>query len=248
MQGDDGLGTGFGGEEGYVGVVVHIEVLGQDGRAEGVAEDVEVLLQVGVAIGKAGAELHARKESLGGIIEARGQGICARLARRGVAAPSAGVEPVPAVSGGIDVERQQDHLVTPELVADSVDTAAALGKGDVFPLGHQVLSVQPPEGELLFDAYGEVARVGVFAEVAVGAALARGVEAVAVVDKDSHGSHLDCDCKLNILCGNNNCANFPLSLCRMFLAKDIYYRDGLGTCFERVSRPFSDKQKPTNRM
>lgn len=59
MQVDDGALAGAGFEDGEV-VGVGVEaVFCEDGGAEGVAEDVEVLLDVGIAIGYIGSELHA---------------------------------------------------------------------------------------------------------------------------------------------------------------------------------------------
>ena len=49
---NEGLLAFFAEEEGAVGGVVHEEVFGEDGRAGGVAEEVEVGFLVGVGIGK----------------------------------------------------------------------------------------------------------------------------------------------------------------------------------------------------
>ena len=47
MEIDCGLGAFFGLQKGYVLAVIHKKVLGQDSRATGVADDVEVLFDVG---------------------------------------------------------------------------------------------------------------------------------------------------------------------------------------------------------
>ena len=48
MEIDCGLGAFFGLQKGYVLAVIHKKVLGQDSRATGVADDVEVLFDVGI--------------------------------------------------------------------------------------------------------------------------------------------------------------------------------------------------------
>ena len=59
MEVNVGLLTCVGCEEGEVIGIGHEEILREDSWAEGVAEDVEVLLDVGIAIGYIGSELHA---------------------------------------------------------------------------------------------------------------------------------------------------------------------------------------------
>ena len=59
MEVNKGLLAFFAEEEGAVLVVVHEEVFGEDGGADGVAEEVEGGLYVGVAVGVVGAEAHA---------------------------------------------------------------------------------------------------------------------------------------------------------------------------------------------
>ena len=49
MEIDCGLGAFFGLQKGYVLAVIHKKVLGQDSRATGVADDVEVLFDVGIS-------------------------------------------------------------------------------------------------------------------------------------------------------------------------------------------------------
>ena len=52
MEVNEGLLAFFAEEEGAVGGVVHEEVFGEDGRAGGMAEEVEVGFLVGVGIGR----------------------------------------------------------------------------------------------------------------------------------------------------------------------------------------------------
>ena len=56
MEVNKGLLAFFAEEEVAVLVVVHEEVFGEDGRAAGMAEEVEVFLEVGVGVGVVGAE------------------------------------------------------------------------------------------------------------------------------------------------------------------------------------------------
>ena len=59
----------FAEEEVTVLGVVHEEVFGEDGRAGGMAEEVEVFLEVGVGVGVVGAEAVAGEVGLGGGFE-----------------------------------------------------------------------------------------------------------------------------------------------------------------------------------
>lgn len=186
VQVHDGLGAFCGLEEGYIVPIIHEEVLGQDSRAGGMPEDVEVFLKVGISVGIIFPDTMAGQLGLRSFIEAGGQGIGLRLANSREAAPAAGVEPFFAVAGSIDVERDQEDLVGAELLADLIDALAALGEGNVFALGNQELDVKAQGSQLLPDAEGEVAVVGVFTEVPVGAAFARGVDAVAIVKENLH--------------------------------------------------------------
>lgn len=185
---DERLGAFCGLEEGNVVMVVHEEVLCEDGRAAGVPEDVEVFLEIGVSVGGVFSDAVARQLVLRCFIEAGGQGVGLCLPGRRKAAPAAGVFPFFAAAGGIDMDGSQEDLVDAELLTDLVDPAAALLQGDVFSLRNQELDVEAQGEQLLPDAKGKVAVVGVFTEVPVGAAFARGVDAVAIVEEDFHSS------------------------------------------------------------
>ena len=80
----------------------------------------------------------------------------------------------------------EEDVVFAQLAAPLVHAAAALGQGDVGGFGDEEGCVQAPGGEAVHDAAGKEAVLGVFQEAAVGAALARRLEAVAVVDEDFH--------------------------------------------------------------
>ncbi len=176
----------FAEEEVTVLVVVHEEVFGEDGGADGVAEEVEVGFLVGVAVGVVGAEAHAGEVGLGGVVEGGGEGIGTGGAGSGVGAPAAGGEPAVAAAGGVAVDGDEEDVLAAQLAAPLVHAAAALGQGDVRFLRHQERGVQAPGREGGDDAAGEEPVLGVFQETAVGAPLALGVDAVAVVDEDLH--------------------------------------------------------------
>ena len=176
----------FAEEEVAVLVVVHEEVFGEDGGADGVTEEVEGGFLVGVAVGVVGAEAVAGEVGLGGGVEGGGEGIGIGGTGSGVGAPAAGGEPAVAPAGGVAVDGDEEDVVFPQLAAPLVHAAAALGQGDVRFLRHQERGIQAPGGEGVHDAPGDDAVFEVFQETAVGASLALGVDAVAVVDEDLH--------------------------------------------------------------
>ena len=176
----------FAEEEVTVLVVVHEEVFGEDGGAAGVAEEVEGGFLVGVAVGVVGAEAHAGEVGLGGGVEGGGEGIGPGVATGGVGAPASGGEPAVATAGGVAVDGDEEDVVFAELAAPLVHAAAALGQGDVRFLRHQERGVQAPGLKGGDDAACEKPVLGVFQETTVGAPLALGVDAVAVVDEDLH--------------------------------------------------------------
>ena len=173
-------------EEVTVFVVVHEEVFGEDGGAGGVAEEVEGGFLVGVGVGVVGTEAHAGEVGLGGVVEGGGEGISTGGTGSGVSAPAAGGEPAVASAGGVAVDGDEEDVVFAQLAAPLVHAAAALGQGDVRFLRHQERGVQAPGLEGGDDAAGKEPVLGVFQETAVGAPLALGVDAVAVVDEDLH--------------------------------------------------------------
>lgn len=183
---DEGLLTFRGKEEVTVLVVIHEEVFGEDGGAGGVAEEVEVGFLVGVGVGVVGAEAVAGEVGLGGGVEGGGEGIGPGVATGGVGAPAAGGGPVFAGTGSVAVDGDEEDVVFAQLAAPLVHAAAALGQGDVRFLRHQERGIQAPGGEGVHDAPGDDAVFEVFQQAAVGAPLALGVDAVAVVDEDLH--------------------------------------------------------------
>lgn len=176
----------FAEEEVTVLVVVHEEVFGEDGGAAGVAEEVEGGFLVGVAVGVVGAEEHAGEVGLGGGVEGGGEGIGPGVSTGGVGAPAAGGEPAVTVTGGVAVDGDEEDVVFAQLATPLVHAAAALGQGDVRFLRHQERGVQAPCLKGGDDEAGKEPVLGVFQETTVGAPLALGVDAVAVVDEDFH--------------------------------------------------------------
>ncbi len=146
------------------------------------------------------------------IIQTGGHKVCAGLSDRGEAAPSTGIHPLLAISCGVDVNGDEYHLAIPILLTNLVDAAAALLQGNVFSFRNQEPTVQPQLQKSFTDAEGEVAVIGIFAEVPVGAAFAGRVKAVAIVEKDNHSCRLGFDDKLEIICGNTYFPEIPLSL------------------------------------
>ena len=149
-------------------------------------EDIEVLFQVGVAVGVVGAEAHTGEMTGGGIVEAGGQAVGPGVATGGVGAPAAGVHPAVAVAGGVDVDGNEDDVVFAEAAVPVVHAAAALLQGDVFLLGDEEFGIMALGGQGRDDAAGNAAGISVFEEAAAGAALAGSFTAVAVIDEDFH--------------------------------------------------------------
>jgi len=186
MKVNKGLLAFWAEEEGAVVVIVYEEVFGEDGGAAGVAEEVEVGFEVGVGVGVVGAETVAGEMVAGGGVEGGGEGIGPGVATGGVGAPAAGGGPVFAGTGGVAVDGDEEYVVFAQLAAPLVHAAAALGQGDVVFLGYQKGGVVAPGLEGGDDAAGKEPVLGVFQEAAIGAALARSVDAVAVVDEGFH--------------------------------------------------------------
>lgn len=174
-------------QKGQVFPVVHEEVFGEDGGTAGVAEDVKVGFEVGIAIAVVLAEFVAGKIEGGGFIEAVGKSVTCGLATGGVGAPTAGIHPLGAVSGGVDVDGDEADIFGAELGAAFVDTANALRERDVVFFGDEEFGVVAAVLEVEGDEGGNLPIVKVFTEATVRRTLARGVEAVAVVEEDFHG-------------------------------------------------------------
>lgn len=190
MEIDDGLGAFSGLQEGYVVFIILEEILGEDGRAAGVAEDVEVALDIWITIRVISTEPVIREPVFGSLVEGRCEPVCRGLSRGGVAAPSAGFHPFSAVSCRIDVKGDEEHLVFAQFLTECVDPAAALREGDIIQLRNQEPGIQSLGDEALLDLACEETSICIFAEEAVRAPLAGGVLAVAVVEEDCHSYRL----------------------------------------------------------
>ena len=186
MEIDEGLLAFWGEEVVDISLVVHEHIFSENGRAGGMLEQVEGLFQVRVAVGGVHPEAVAGEVGLGGGVEGGGEGIGPGVATGGVGAPAAGGEPAVATAGGVAVDGDEEDVVFAQLAAPLVHAAAALGQGDVRFLRHQERGVQAPGLKGGDDAACEKPVLGVFQETTVGAPLALGVDAVAVVDEDLH--------------------------------------------------------------
>ena len=153
-------------------------------------EDVEVLLDVGISVGVVFPDAVAGQLGLRSFVEAGGQDIGLRLANSRKAAPAAGIVPIFAIAGSIDVERDQEDMVGAELLADLIDALAALGEGNVFTLRNQELDIKTQGCQLLPDAKDEVTVVGIFTEVPIRATFARRVDTMAIIEEDLHSCRL----------------------------------------------------------
>ena len=130
-------------------------------------EDVEVLFQVGVAVGVVGEETHPRQIVFCSFVQARCQGVGLCIAPGGEAAPTPGIEPILAVSGGVNVDGDENDIVFAELAAPGVDAAAALLQGDVFLFWNEEFGVIALGDQGRDDAAGDVAGYLFFPESGV---------------------------------------------------------------------------------
>ena len=141
-----------------------------------------------------------------------GLGVGLGLSSGGEAAPAACIEPILAVSGGIDVDGDENHLVVPKLPADGIDTAATLGEGNILQLRDNEPGTQMNGCKALLDLTGKESIVCVFAEESVWAPLAGSINSMAIIKKDLHSCRRCSDGKMKIICGNTYIQEFPLSL------------------------------------
>ena len=115
---------------------------------------------------------------MGGLVEAGGEGVGEGVAFGGVAGPAGCGVPAGAVTGGVNVDGDEEDVGFAEGGAVGVDAADAFFEGDVFGFGDEELGVVAFALKGCEDLVGEFAGVGVFEEGAVWGAFARGVVAV----------------------------------------------------------------------
>ena len=111
------------------------------------AEEVEVFLKVGFGVGVVGAEAVAGEVSLGGGVEGGGEGIGPGVSTGVVGAPAAGVHPLGAIPGRIDVDRKEQRFGYAVLTGNPVETVHEHPDG----IGVKDIEVQTvPTGPLLW--------------------------------------------------------------------------------------------------
>ncbi len=137
---------------------------------------------------------------LGGDVEEAGDVVGLRVAGEGVGAPAAGVHPLRAIAGCIDVDGDEDGVGYAVGGGNPVDAVHAFLQGDIFGLSDDKLCVVATGNEALDNGSGNLAVVAPFHEGAVGRGFTFGVDAVAGV-KEYFLHHNDLT--LNVFWWNN---------------------------------------------
>lgn len=134
MEGDDGFLAFVGFQEGEAEGGIHKSVFGKYAGGVSVLEDVEGGFLVVVSVGVVGAEFVAGEVLSGGFVQAGGQFVGEAVAVVGVGTPAGGIQPFPAVTGGIDVDTDHKCVVNwaANLTGNLIYTAGTLLQGDVF--------------------------------------------------------------------------------------------------------------------
>lgn len=123
-------------QESAVFGVIHKEVFGEDCGAEGVAEDVEVSFEVGGSVCAVRSDFVTGQVFLGSFVKAGGELVRLGISFCGVCAPTSGCHPLYAVSGGVDVDGNQNYIVLAIWPAYVVYTPASFRKRDVCVFGN----------------------------------------------------------------------------------------------------------------
>ena len=110
-------------------------------------QDVEVFFEVGLLGAVEEANLLAGEVLDGGLVEVVGEKVGAGDAGGGVGGPAGGVMPFAVRSGGVDVDADEDYVLSAEGIGDGALAAAALLEGDVGFFGYQELGVEAAIGE-----------------------------------------------------------------------------------------------------
>lgn len=127
MRLDYGIASFLGFQILKVGLAVVEEGFCQDCRAEGVAQEMEAGLPVGISVGPVETHPVAGEIPEGGIAQAGSQSVGRGRSTGGIAAPACGVLPFRTVAGGIAVDTDEDDVLTAESSTVVIDSAAALG-------------------------------------------------------------------------------------------------------------------------
>lgn len=90
------------------------------------ANDVEIFFDIGISVDEVGPQPMSRKMVFRGFVQASCQGVGLGLATGGEAAPAPGIEPILAISSGVNVDGDENYLIAPDLPADGIYAAAAL--------------------------------------------------------------------------------------------------------------------------
>lgn len=111
------------------------EVFREDGGAEGVLQNEEVLLPVGITVGIVGADAPGGETLACSCVEGIGKSVCLCIARAGVAAPSGSLAPLRAIACCIGMDGDKKDILCANGSADLVDSVAAFTQGDILQFG-----------------------------------------------------------------------------------------------------------------
>ena len=135
MQVDDGLAALGGEQEAAILLVVHEQILGQNRRAKGMLKHIERGLDIRVTVGIVCADLLPGQVLLRSEVQTIGDVVRLAVAREGVGAPAAGIHPLEAITGCIDVDGEEQGFGYAVLTGNPVDSVHALLQRDVLQLG-----------------------------------------------------------------------------------------------------------------
>lgn len=121
-----------------------------------------------------------------GIIQARGKCIGPGVDSGSVSAPAGCIEPLIALPGSIGVDGDEDDIVLAQKLANLIDTSATFGQWDIGEFRHEQLGIVAKVGQGRNYPGSNNPVPGVFPKDAIGAALARSLDTVTVIDKDFH--------------------------------------------------------------
>ena len=182
MQVDDGLAPFGRQQESAILLVVHEQILSENSRAKRVLEDEERGLNIRVAVGIVRADLLPGQVLLRSQVQTVGNVVRLRVPRKSIGTPAAGIHPLGAIPGRIDVDGKEQGFGYTVLAGNPVDPVHTLLQRDILQLGDDDLCIVPPENKPLGDGVGDFAVVAPLHQGAVGRGFTFGVDAVASVD------------------------------------------------------------------